>query len=105
MSTHDTFNGLVRTAHRTGSTFVDTARSRLAVTKEWNPTLEWLVVIQLIKPAYGWVGAVRHQPAQQGDRALLLAGNAEQVFIPGLAHDGDDRRSDAATIYYYGSMV
>ena len=103
--TQATFDGLVRTAQRTQSTLVETARSRLAVTREWNPTMEWLVIVQLTRPAYGWVGAIRHQPAIQGDRSVLLAGNAEQVYLPGLATGGDDRRSDAATIVYYGSIA
>jgi hypothetical protein len=102
--TQSTFNGLLRTAQRTDSTFANTARSRLAVTKEWNPTMEWLVIVQLSKPAYGWVGSIRHQPAQQGDRSVLLAGNADQVFMPGLAAGGDDRKSDVATIFYYGAI-
>jgi hypothetical protein len=100
-----TYHGLVKTATRTNSSLVDTARARLAVTREWNPTLEWLVIIQLTQPAYGWVGAIRHQPAQQGDRSVLLPGSAEQVFMPGLARAGDDRVSDVATIFYYGSIA
>ena len=60
--TQATYNDLVKTARRTNSTLVDTARSRLAVTKEWNPTMAWLVIVELTKPAYGWVGAIRHTP-------------------------------------------
>ena len=103
--TDATFKGLVKTANRTNSPLIDTARSRLAVTKQWNPTMEWLVIVQLTQSAYGWVGSIGHQPAQQGDRTVLLPGNAEQVYMPGLATSGDDRSSSAATIFYYGSMA
>jgi hypothetical protein len=51
------------------------------------------------------VGAIRHQPAQQGERSVLLAGNADQAYMPGLARAGDDRASDVATIFYYGSIA
>lgn len=103
--TQATYRGLVQTATRTNSSLVNTARARLAVAKEWNPSMEWLVIVQLTQPAYGWVGAIRHQPAQQGERSVLLAGNADQAYMPGLARAGDDRASDVATIFYYGSIA
>ena len=99
-----TFNGIVRTSNRTGQSIVDTARAGLAVTKDWNPTMEWLAIIELTKPAYGWVGAARHQPVQAGDRSALLIGNLEQVYMPGLAADGNGTSSPYAFLYYYGSM-
>src|ERR1700730_13404044 len=50
----DTFNRIVRTSNRTGSSIVDAARSGLAVTKNWNPTMEGLGIIALDKPGDGW---------------------------------------------------
>jgi hypothetical protein len=100
-----TFNSIVRTSNRTGHSIVNTARSGLAVTKEWNPTMEWLAIIELTKPVYGWAGPARHQPLQAGDRTTLLIGNLEQVFVPGLAGDGNGTSSEYAFLYYYGSLV
>lgn len=100
-----TFNSVVRTANRTGASVVDTARSRLAVSKEWNPTMEWLAIIELTKPAYGWVGPTRAQPLKHGDPSVILVGNYEQVYMPRLAGDGDGRSSPFAFVSYYGSMV
>jgi hypothetical protein len=101
--TQKTFAGLVRTANRTRSSIVQTARSQLAVTKQWNPTMEWMVIIELLTAAYGWVGPTRYQPADEGNYSVLLPGSANQVYIPNLARHSDVT-SDAASIYWYGAV-
>jgi hypothetical protein len=101
----NTFNRIVRRSNRTGSSIVETARSGLAVTKAWNPTMEWLAIVELTRPAYGWVGPARHQPLRDGDSSTLLMGNMDQVYLPGLAADGNGVSSPYAFLYYYGSMV
>jgi hypothetical protein len=97
-----TFNGLVRTATRTGASVKSTARSRLAVTEEWNPSMDWLAIIELTTKAFGWVGPATPQPARSGDRSVLLMGHAEQVYMPGLAGAGDGQSSPYAFVQYYG---
>jgi|SoiMetStandDraft_2_1073263.scaffolds.fasta_scaffold32274_4 hypothetical protein len=100
-----TFNAIVRTANATGNSVSDAARSGLAVSPDWNPTMEWLVIIELTKPVYGWVGPARHQPVKDGDRSALFMGNADQAYVPGLATGGNGMSSPFANIYYYGSMM
>ena len=75
------------------------------MTKDWNPTMEWLAIIELTKPAYGWVGATSHQPLKAGDRSTLLKGNMDQVYLPGLAADGNGVSSPYAFVSYYGSIA
>jgi hypothetical protein len=102
---HRTFNAIVRTAHRTRTSIVDSARSGLAVNHTWNPTMEWLVIIELTSPVYGWAGRTRQQPVEGADRTVLLMGNLTQAFVPGLAAGGDGNSSPFAFIYYYGSIA
>jgi hypothetical protein len=100
-----TFNAIVRTAHRTQTSIVESARAGLAVNRKWNPTMEWLVLIELTGEAYGWVGPTRHQPVEGQDRSALLIGNLPQVYMPGLAGGGNGSSSPYAFIYYYGSVA
>jgi hypothetical protein len=102
---HRTFNAILRTANRTRSSIVDTARSGLAVNRTWNPTMEWLVIVELTSPVYGWAGRTRHQPAEGADRSVLLMGNFTQVFVPGLAGGGDGNSSPFGFICYHGSVA
>jgi hypothetical protein len=100
-----TFNSIVRRSNRTGKSIVDVARSGLAVTTQWNPTMEYLVTIELKAPIYGLVGPARHQPLNQGDRSTLLIGNLEQAYIPGLSGDANGLSSPYAFIYSYTDMT
>jgi hypothetical protein len=97
-----TFNAVAKTAHRTQSSLTDVARSRLAVATPWNPTMEWLMVVELKKAVYGWLGPTRPQPLDGSDRSVLLLGNYDQVYVPGLGAAGATA-SDAATLVYFGS--
>jgi len=101
----DTFDTIVRRSNRTGKSIVDVARSGLAVTKQWNPTMESLAIIELKRPMYGLVGPARHQPLSAGDRSTLLIGNLEQAYVPGLAAGGDGVSSPYAFIYAYVDMT
>jgi hypothetical protein len=100
----DTFAVLTTIAHRTGSSLIDTARSRLAVMPTWNPTLEWLAIIELTRPVYGWVGLIRQQPLMPGHRTVLLLGNLDQAYVPGLAGSGGGLSSPYAFVSSYGSV-
>jgi hypothetical protein len=101
----DTFHTLTRIAGRTASPLVDTARSRLAVTRDWNPTLEWLAIIELTRSAYGWVGTIRPQPETHGHRSVLLMGNLDQAYVPGLGDGAAGQSSPYAFLSYYGSVT
>ena len=65
--------------------------------------MEWLIIIELLTAAYGWVGPTRYQPADEGNYSVLLPGSANQVYMPNLARD-TDVTSSAAMIYWYGAM-
>src|SRR5579871_1510055 len=80
-----TFQAITRTATRTNSPISSVARSRLAVATPWNPTMDWLVVVQLKLPVYAWVGPAKPQPLDGANRAVLLLGNFDQAFVPGLS--------------------
>src|SRR5437016_11449419 len=97
-----TYDAIIRTANRTQSSIVDVARSRLAVATPWNPTMEWLMEIELKKAVYGWVGPARPQPRDGHDRSVLLLGNYDQACVPGLAPP-EAMASEAATLVYFGS--
>lgn len=97
-----TYQSIIKTANRTHSQPADVARSRLAVAGPWNPTMEWLMIIELKKPFYAWLGAARPQPQDGRNRSVLLLGQYEQAFVPGLAPRGSTS-SDAAVLLYYGS--
>jgi hypothetical protein len=104
-----TFDAIARTANRTNTSITDVARSRLAVAKPWNPSMDWLIIIELKRPVYAWVGPAQPQPLDGRDRSVLLVGNFEQAFVPGLAAQGAASRlgdaesaSDAAMLVYSG---
>jgi hypothetical protein len=99
-----TFNSIVRVANRTGTALADTARSRLAVSRNWNPTMESLAIIELTKPVYAWAGPTRPQPVDQGDRSVMLLGNFDQLYVPGLAGAGNGTSSPCANVVFYGLM-
>ncbi len=104
-----TFHRISQTAQRTNSSIPDVARSRLAIATPWNPSMDWLMIIELKRRVYAWVGPVRPQPLDGRDRSLLLLGNFDQAYVPGLAAPGASRRlgdaepaSEAAMIVYSG---
>ena len=97
-----TYRQISKTAHRTGTSMIDVARSRLAVATPWNPKMDWLMVIELKKPVHAWLGPARAQPLDGRDRSVLLLGQFDQAYVPGLAAPGATS-SDAALLTYYGS--
>ena len=97
-----TYRLISQTAHRTGRSRVDVARSRLAISTPWNPQMDWLLSIELRKAVYAWIGPARAQPLAVPDRSVLLLGNYDQAYVPGLAPP-EAMRSAAAILTYYGS--
>jgi hypothetical protein len=98
-----TYRHITKTAHRTGASIIDVARSGLAVSIPWNPEMDWLMVIALRKPVQAWIGPARPQPVSGTDRSALFLGNYEQAYVPGLASPGA-MTSDAAVLMYFGGL-
>jgi hypothetical protein len=99
-----TYRQITQTAHRTNASIVDVARSRLAVAAAWNPGMDWLMILELKKAVYAWVGPARPQPLSTANRSVMLLGNYDQAYVPGLAA-ADAMASEAATLAYYGSAL
>jgi len=100
-----TYRQIAQTAHGTGTSTVEVARSRMAIATPWNPAMDWLIIVELTKPVYAWVGPTRPQPLSgSADRSVMLLGNFDQACVPGLAPPGATA-SEAATLTYFGSAV
>ncbi len=98
-----TFRQITQRAHRTGGSLTAVARAGLAVTREFNPHMDWIAIVKMKSAAYGWVGITASQPEFKGDRQVLLAGGLEQIWLPGLAAKGETS-SAHAYIDYFGSF-
>ena len=98
----ETYRRITKTAHRTNKPIVDVARSRLAVATEWNPKMDWLTILELKKTVYAWVGPAKPQPFSGGHRSVMLLGNYDQAYVPGLAPP-EAMASEAAALAYFGS--
>jgi hypothetical protein len=96
-----TYAQITKTAYRTGKKGTDVARSGLAIAFSWNPKMDWLIIVELKKAVYGWVGPAKPQPLYLKDRTVLSLGNLDQAYVPGLAPEGANS-SDAAIIMYFG---
>ena len=99
-----TYRQITKTAHRTNTSIVDVARSRLAVATAWNPKMDWLMILELKKPVYAWVGPAKPQPLSRANRSVMLLGHYDQAYVPGLA-PAEAMASEAATLAYYGSAL
>ena len=99
-----TYRQIAETAHRTNKSIIDVARSRLAVATAWNPTMDWLMILELKKAVYAWVGPTKPQPLSIADRSVILLGNYDQAYVPDLA-PAEAMASEAATLAYYGSAL
>jgi hypothetical protein len=99
----ETYRRITKTAHHTNRNLVEVARSRLAVATDWNPKMDWLTILDVTKPVYAWVGPARPQPFSGGHRSVMLLGNYEQAFVPGLAPP-ESMASDAARLEYFGAL-
>ena len=77
--------GLLDRADNLGVSPATFARARNAVTKQWN-SMSGLVIMQLLTPAYGFVGGVAHQPIDERKdyKNVVFIGGAIQVYIPSL---------------------
>jgi hypothetical protein len=75
-------------ARRIGRTHREFARSRAAISGQFNNRLSDLLVIELAVPVWGFAGQASGQPEfarNQSDLAnVFLIGGAFQVWIPGL---------------------
>jgi hypothetical protein len=76
---------LIRRASRLKIEAQDFARARAAVTREWN-TMNGVIVIRLLHPAFGLVGRCRHQQYSLDPQLSNVAwiGGAWQVYLPNL---------------------
>ena len=100
-----TYRQIAHTARQTGTSIVEVARSRMAVATPWNPAMDWLMIVELKQPVYAWVGPTRPQPLTgSADRSVMLLGNFDQAYVPGLAAPGATT-SEAAMLTYYGSVL
>jgi hypothetical protein len=98
----ETYRRITKTAHRTRQPIVSVARAGLAIANEFNPEMDWLTILELKRPVYAWVGPARPQPLSGGDRSVMLLGNYDQAYVPGLAPPGA-MTSEAAMLAYCGS--
>ncbi|MDQ3258246.1 MAG: hypothetical protein M3R15_30905 [Acidobacteriota bacterium] len=99
-----TYDKVLHLANVTGCSIPDTARSRLAVTIEWNPAMNWLCIIMLTKSVYAWCGPVQYQPLTEQDRKVLLPGNFDQIYLPNLAGGTNGMSSRVAMVEYFGEI-
>jgi hypothetical protein len=77
-------------AGRLGAHDRDYARTRAAVTRQWNPMTN-AVAIELSNGAWGYIGKASGQLRDLNDPQVFLIGGEYQVWIPGL-HANDVRR-------------
>ena len=101
---HETFQAVTRRAHRTMQSIPAVARAGLAVTREWNPHMDWVVIARLKDPVYAWVGGTRGQREFKDDPQVWLIGGLKQIWLPGLAGGGDGTSSPYAFIDYCGAL-
>lgn len=98
----DTFHTITSRANRLKQPLNAVARSGLAVTREFNPHMDWIAVVRMKEPAYGWTGRTAHQPEFKDKREVLLIGGLVQIWLPGLAAGEQDYSSRYAFIEYFG---
>lgn len=61
----------------------DYARTRLAVTEQWNRMTN-AMAIEILRGTWGYVGKASGQRKDQNDPSVFLIGGEYQVWIPGL---------------------
>ncbi len=99
--TKETFQRIVAHSDPRGLGIGDVARIQLAVPKEFNARMEWICVIYLTQPVFGWSGKAARQLATEGANTYL-GGGAEQVFLPNLAADPLVTASKYARMRFFG---
>jgi len=97
----ETFQRIVAHSDPHGLGIGDVARIQLAVSKEFNARMEWICVIYLTQPVFGWAGKAARQLATEGAN-IYLGGGAEQVFLPNLAADPLATASNYARMRFFG---
>jgi hypothetical protein len=100
----ETFRMVTTRAHRTKKSLTTVARSGLAVQREWNPHMDWVLIARMKDPAYGWVGKTAAQREFKDDPHVWLIGGLPQIWLPRLAGDGDGRSSPYAFMDYCGAL-
>ncbi len=78
-----------RHAQLGGLALHEVVRPGLAVREDWNPSMDFLVTVQLLCSAIGWSGPARHQNAADKGTLSRVAflGGKEQVYLPNLLCD------------------
>jgi hypothetical protein len=98
--TKEALGEIVKRSDPRGLGIGDVARIRLAVSKEFNPKMEWICVIYLTQPVYGWSGKAARQLATEAAN-VFLAGGETKVFLPHLAGPSD-MASKYAQMRFFG---
>lgn len=96
-----TFRRLVAHADPRGLGIGDIARIDLAVPRQFNAKMEWICVIYLTQPAYGWSGKAARQPAADHSN-IYFGGGGEQIFLPNLAANPLATASQYARMRFFG---
>jgi hypothetical protein len=100
----ETFRTIMFRTNRTKQRLTVVARAGLAVQYDFNPHMDWILIIRLKDPVYGWMGDAAAQPERAHDRKVWLLGGLPQVWVPGLAGGGNGTVSPHAFIDYFGSI-
>lgn len=101
--TQKVYSEILRHANVSGESIQEIARSRHAVTHEWNPEMSQFCIIVLNCAAYAWVGPVRHQTKWEVNlKNVLLVGGLEQAYLPNLSQTGIN--SKIARLVYHGPI-
>jgi hypothetical protein len=99
--TKETFQRIVAHSDPRGLGIGDVARIQLAVPKEFNARMEWICVIYLTQPVFGWTGKAARQLATPGAN-IYFGGGGEQVYLPNLAADPLATASRYARMRFFG---
>src|SRR5258706_15244200 len=100
----ETFRITMFRMKRPNRPMIAVARTGLAVQYAFNPHMDWMLIVTLKDPAYGWVGNTAAQPERAHDRKVWLQGGLSQVWLPGLAAGGNGTSSPHAFIDYFGAI-
>ena len=100
----ETFRAVTKRAFRTKQSFTEAARAGLAVTREWNPHMDWIVIARMKDPVYGWVGPTAGQREYKDDAQVWLIGGLDQIWMPGLAGGGNGTSSPYAFLEFCGAV-
>ncbi len=100
----ETFHEITRRSYRTGRHVIPVARTGLAITREFNPHMDWALIVSIKVPVYGWVGRAAGQREFKDDAQVWLLGGLVQLWMPGLAAGGNGTSSPYAFIESFGAI-